>query len=162
MPSKAGIDEIDRKILTRLQSNAEVSQADLAKEVGVSATSCWRRVRALEERGAIQKQVALLGAEALDLRVSVIASVSLTEHGDENREAFESFVENHPEIVECYSMSGDRDYLMRIVVRDVEAYDRFLTHYLLHHPAVASASSSFALRQIKYTTELPLDAVPQA
>ena len=153
------IDEIDRRILARLQRDAQVSQAELAREVGVSPTSCWRRVRALEEKGAIQKHVALLGADALDLRVSVIASVSLTEHADENRENFESFVAQHPEIVECYSMSGDRDYLMRIVVRDVEAYDRFLTHYLLHHPAVASASSSFALRQIKYTTELPLDTI---
>jgi len=150
------LDEIDLRILDILQRDASVSQAELARAVALSATSCWRRVRALEETGLITARVALLDPSRVGLGVSVIASVSLTEHHDENREAFETFVAEHPEIVECYSMSGDRDYMLRVVVRDVEAYDRFLTRFLLHHPAVDSASSSFALRQIKYTTALPL------
>ncbi len=152
------LDEIDLRILDRLQRDARVSQAELARQVAVSATSCWRRVRALEEAGVIAGQVVLLAPEAVGLGVSVIASVSLTEHRDESRAAFERFVAEHPEIVECWSMTGDRDYLLRVVVSDVAAYDRFLTRHLLHHPAVDSASSSFALRQIKYTTALPLAA----
>lgn len=151
------LDEIDLRILTLLQQDARVSQAELARQVAVSATSCWRRVRALEEAGVITSQVVLLDPQAVGLGVSVLASVSLNEHGDEKREAFERFVAEHPEIVECWSMTGDRDYLLRVVVRDVEAYERFLTRHLLHHPAVGSASSSFALRQVKYTTALPLE-----
>ena len=150
------LDEIDRRILGHLQGDARISHAELARQVALSPTSCWRRVRALEEAGVITGQVALLDPAAVGVGVSVIASVSLREHHDENRAAFEGFVSDHPEIVECYSMTGERDYLLRVVVRDVEAYDRFLTRYLLHHPAVGSASSSFALRQIKYTTALPI------
>lgn len=153
------LDETDLQILDALQHDASLSQAELASRVALSTTSCWRRVRALEETGLIVGRVALLDPARVGLGVSVIASVSLSEHHDENREAFETFVAEHPEIVECYSMSGDRDYMLRVVVRDVEAYDRFLTRFLLHHPAVDSASSSFALRQIKYTTALPLPGV---
>ena len=134
----ATLDETDRKILALLQEDARLTQAELAKRLAMSQTSCWRRVRQLEEAG-------------------VIARVSLTEHSDANRASFESLVASRPEVVECYSMTGDRDYMLRVVVRDVEAYDRFLTTQLLHHPAVASASSSFALKQVKYTTSLPLE-----
>lgn len=150
------LDETDLRILDQLQRDANISQADLAEAVAVSATSCWRRIRALEDAKVITKRVALLEPTAVGLGVSVIASVSLTEHHDENRARFEDFVSEHPEIVECYSMSGDRDYMLRVVVRDVAAYDRFLNRYLLHHPSVDSATSNFALRQIKYTTALPL------
>ncbi len=150
------IDSVDRRILALLQANARLATAEIAQRVALSATSCWRRIKQLQESGVIQRQVTLVDPEAVDLSVSVIASVSLTEHGDENRAAFEALVEQRPEIVECWSMTGDRDYLLRVVVRDVAAYDRFLTRHLLHHPAVGSASSSFALRAVKYTTALPL------
>ena len=152
------IDEMDRKILALLQRDARLSNAEIAQRVAASATSCWRRIRQLQEAGVIQRQVTLVDPAAVDLGVSVIASVSLVEHHDESRAAFEAFVDSRPEVVECYSMTGDRDYMLRVVVRDVAAYDEFLTRHLLHHPAVDSASSSFALRQIKYTTALPLEA----
>ncbi len=151
------LDETDRRILALLQEDARLTQAELAKRLAMSQTSCWRRVRQLEESGVIARRVALVDPRAVDLTVSVIASVSLTEHSDANRASFELLVASRPEVVECYSMTGDRDYMLRVVVRDVEAYDRFLTTQLLHHPAVASASSSFALKQVKYTTALPLE-----
>ena len=152
----AVLDETDRKILVLLQEDGPLTQAELAKRVALSQTSCWRRVRQLEDSGVIARRVVLVDPRAVDLTVSVIASVSLTEHSDENRASFEALVAARPEVVECYSMTGDRDYMLRVVVRDVEAYDHFLTTHLLHHPAVASASSSFALKQVKYTTALPL------
>ena len=150
------IDSTDRRILALLQEDASLTQADLAREVALSQTSCWRRIRALEDGGVIRKQVALVDAHAVGLAVNVVANVSLREHTDENRSAFESFVRGCPEVVECFSMTGERDYLLRIVVESVEAYEHFLTTRLLHHSSVSSASSSFALKQIKYTTALPL------
>lgn len=150
------IDDTDRRILAILQEDARLTQGELARRVALSQTSCWRRVRQLEEAGVIARRVVLVDPRAVDLGVNVMASITLTRHSDENRAAFEALVNSRPEVVECYSMTGDRDYMLRAVVRDVAAYDRFLTAHLLHHPAVASASSSFALRQIKYTTALPL------
>ncbi len=156
----ARLDETDLEILKLLQEDARLTQAELAKRLALSQTSSWRRVRQLEDSGVIARRVALVNPQAVDLTVSVIASVSLTEHSDEARASFETLVAGRPEVVECYSMTGDRDYMLRVVVKDVEAYDRFLTTHLLHHPVVASASSSFALRQIKYTTALPLGQTP--
>ena len=154
----AMLDETDLRILALVQEDARLTQAELAKRLALSQTSCWRRVRQLEENGVIARRVALVDPRAVGLTVSVIASVSLAEHSDESRSSFETLVAARPEIVECYSMTGDRDYMLRVVVRDVEAYDHFLTTHLLHHPAVASASSSFALKQITYTTALPLES----
>ncbi len=154
----AMLDETDLRILALVQEDARLTQAELGKRLALSQTSCWRRVRQLEENGVISRRVALVDPRAVGLTVSVIASVSLAEHSDESRASFETLVAARPEIVECYSMTGDRDYMLRVVVRDVEAYDHFLTTHLLHHPAVASASSSFALKQIKYTTALPLES----
>ncbi len=150
------MDETDQKILALLQRDARLSNADIALRVAASQTSCWRRIRQLQDTGVIRGQVVLVDPAAVDLGVNVIASVGLVEHHDESRSAFEEFVDSRPEIVECYSMTGDWDYMLRVVVRDVAAYDEFLSRRLLHHPAVGSASSSFALRQIKYTTALPL------
>ena len=152
------LDETDYRILALLLEDARLTQAELAKRLALSQTSCWRRVRQLEENGVIARRVALVDPRAVGLTVSVIASVSLAEHSDESRASFETLVAGRPEVVECYSMTGDRDYMLRVVVKDVEAYDHFLTMHLLHHPAVASASSSFALKQIKYTTALPLES----
>ena len=155
--SASQIDLIDRRILALLQEDASLTQAELARRVAVSQTSCWRRIRALEDAGVIRKQVALLHPRAVGLAVNVVANVSLREHSDESRAAFEELLRSRPEIVECYSMTGDRDYMLRVVVESVEAYEHFLTTHLLHHPSVSSASSSFALKQIKYTTALPLE-----
>lgn len=152
------IDAIDRRILALLQEDATLTQAELARRAALSQTSCWRRLQKLQEAGVIAGQVVLVDPHAVGLGVNVVANVSLREHTDGNREAFEEFLRTRPEVVEAYSMTGERDYLLRVVVEDVEAYEHFLTTYLLHHPAVSSASSSFALKQIKFTTALPLDA----
>jgi len=154
----ADLDDADLRLLELLQLDASLSQAQLAERAGMSTTSCWRRIQRLEASGVIRRRVALLDPAALGLGVHVVVQVSLTEHSPRTARAFEALVAKCPEVVECYSMSGERDYMLRVIVRDIAAYDDFLTRTLLHHPVVASASSSFALRQIKYETALPIGA----
>ena len=150
------MDKMDRKILDLVQRDATLSHQEISEKVGSSPTSCWRRIKSLEERGIILRRVALLDPIEMDLKVSVMCSVTLKEHGEKARDALESFVLSRPEVMECYSMSGETDYMLRIVVPDVAAYEHFLMAHVLDHPFVASASSSFALRQVKYTTSLPV------
>ena len=150
------LDETDREILRRIQKDAGVTHASLAEAVGTSAPSCWRRLRRLEQDGVLGAQVRLVNPRAIGLAVNVICNVRLSGHSEGNRRAFEQFVAAHPEVLECYSMSGEWDYLLRVAVRDVAAYERFLMRSLLQQPAVANASSHFALEQVKYTTALPV------
>jgi Lrp/AsnC family transcriptional regulator len=149
-------DAIDRKILRELQNNALLTNAELAELVASSAASCWRRVRSLEAAGVLGPAVRLLDPAALDRTVNVLCNIRVRSHVRESRSAFEDFVRQRPEIMECYSMSGEWDYLLRIVVADVADYERFLMRTLLDHPSVDGASSHFALSQTKYTTALPL------
>jgi Lrp/AsnC family transcriptional regulator len=132
------LDPVDRRIVRELQRDASLSHAALAERVGASAASVWRRVRALETAGVLGRTVRLADAEAL------------------GRAEFEEFIQSREEIVECYAMSGEWDYLLRIAVKDVADYDRFIMRGVLAHPSVASAASNFALRQVKYTTEIPV------
>ncbi|MCX7057793.1 MAG: Lrp/AsnC family transcriptional regulator [Pseudomonadota bacterium] len=150
------IDEIDRRLLRALQNDAGLSQAALAEEVGVSSASCWRRIQALEAKGVLRKNVRLLDARRVGRGVNVLCHVRMNSHSPESRGAFEHFVADRPEVMECYSMSGEWDYLLRVVVADVADYERFLMRDLLAHPRVATASSHFALGQVKYTTALPI------
>jgi DNA-binding Lrp family transcriptional regulator len=150
------IDEIDRRILRSLQSDAGLSQAALADQVGLSPASCWRRIQVLEAKGVLRKSVRLLDAQRVGRGVNVLCHVRMNSHSPESRGAFERFVADRPEVMECYSMSGEWDYLLRVVVADVADYERFLMRDLLAHPRVATASSHFALCQVKYTTALPL------
>lgn len=145
----------DRKLLTALQENINLSQIDLAERAGLSRTSVWRRVRELEEQGVIESRVALLNPKSLGLQIHVLLSVSMVQHSDRVRQAFETHVEQLPEVMECFSVSGDRDYVLQIISRDMESYNEFLNTKILHHDSVRSASSSFALRRVKYTTALP-------
>jgi len=145
----------DRKLLAALQENVNISQIDLAERSGLSRTSVWRRVRELEDAGVIEGRVALLNPKALGLQIHVLLSVSMVEHSDKVRNAFERHVEGLPEVMNCFSVSGDRDYVLEIISRDMESYNHFLNTKILHHSSVRSASSSFALRRVKYTTELP-------
>jgi Lrp/AsnC family transcriptional regulator len=147
------LDAIDRKIVSILQRRGDISHADLAEQVGASTASCWRRIKALEGAGVLTGTVRLADAGKLGLGVNVMCSLRIRQ---EARAAFESFVAGRGEIVECFSMSGEWDYLLRVVVGDVEAYNRFLMQVLLGHPAVAQASSHFALATTKYTTALPV------
>ncbi len=155
MPELA-LDQIDRRILAALQENARISNVDLAGKAGISASPCWRRVRDLEESGVIARYVTLVEPTALGLQVSVFVQVTLEKQGEAALEVFESAVLARPEVMECYLMTGDADYHLRIVVADLQAYERFLMDHLTRVPGIANIRSSFALKQVKYTTALPL------
>ena len=124
----------------------------------MSRTSCWRRIRDFEDTGLIQRQVALLDPKLAGFNIQVLLLVAMTEHTDANRDSFERHVSLLREVTECFSVSGDRDYVLHVVVRDMDSYNDFLNGQILRHPAVRSASSTFVLRRIKYTTELPIEA----
>ena len=145
----------DLKLLGALQEDVTLSQIELAEHSGLSRTSIWRRVRELEEGCVIENRVALLNPKSLGLQIHVLLSVSMVEHSDSIRQSFETHVEQLPEVMECFSISGDRDYLLQIISSDMESYNEFLNAKILHHSSVHSASSSFALRRVKYTTTLP-------
>lgn len=149
-------DDIDRKILDALQAHGRLSNLELAEQVGLSAAPCLRRVRALEHAGVILRYVALLDARTVNLAVTVFVQVRLGRPSERELEAFESAVRSRPEVLECYLMSGEADYLLRIVVPDVAAYERFLKDSLTRIENVASIRSTFALRQAKYSTALPI------
>jgi Lrp/AsnC family transcriptional regulator len=153
------LDSFDIKILRELQQNAEISMQDLGEKVGLSHTPCWRRVKRLESDGVIRKRVTLLDARALHLSVNVFVHVTLKNHQENGLTLFEEAVQDIAEIVECYTVSGDRDFLLRVVVADVDAYEHLLKHILINLPGVDNLSSTFALRQVKYTTEYPLGAM---
>lgn len=146
----------DRKLLQALQQDTTLSQIELAERSGLSRTSVWRRIRELEEAGLIEGKVALLNSRQLGFQIHVLLSVSMNKHSVRTRKEFEQHVQTLPEVTECFSVSGDRDYLLHIVARDMECYNDFLNTMILDHPSVHSASSSFALRRVKYTTALPL------
>ena len=150
------IDEIDRRIVRELQRDASLSQAVLAERVGASVASVWRRVRYLEKEGVLGPTVRLANAQRLGRSVNVLCQVRMRRQTVEARADFEQFIQSRDEIVECYAMSGEWDYLLRIAVRDVDDYDRFSRQGVLAHPSVANAASNFALRQVKYTTEIPV------
>jgi DNA-binding Lrp family transcriptional regulator len=150
------LDEIDRRILVELQRDGRLTNQDLAGRIGVSASPCWRRVRALEEAGVIKGYAALVDPAALGLNVSVFTQVSLERQEKKALQVFETAVGEWPEIMECYLMTGDADYLLRVVVPDLAAYERFLMARLTRIRGIASIKSSFALRSVKYRTDLPI------
>lgn len=150
------LDPIDRKILVALQADATLSHAALAERVGSSGASVWRRIRAMEGAGILLQSVRLIDPAMVGFGVNVLCNVRMRSHTRDVRGSFEEFVRSRPEILECYSMSGDWDYLLRIVAADVADYEHFLMRSLLEHPAVGGASSHFALSQTKYTTAVPI------
>jgi Lrp/AsnC family transcriptional regulator len=150
------LDATDQAILSLLQEDASLSHAEVGERAGVSAASAWRRIKRLEEDGVLRRRVALVDAGRAGLTVQVVVTVTLRSHGDGQREAFETWARNHPEVMSCYALTGDKDYVLHVVVKDMAAYDHFLTGDLLHREYVASASSSIVLREIKYTTALPI------
>ncbi len=153
----ADLDEIDRRILGQLQENARISNVELAAAVGLSPSPCLRRVRDLEAEGVIRGHVTLLDPIRLGLGVSVFVQVRLERQVEEALETFEAAVSSRPEVVECYLMTGDADYLLRVVVPDLPAYERLMIDHLTRIPGVSNIRSSFSLKQVKYRTQLPLD-----
>jgi Lrp/AsnC family leucine-responsive transcriptional regulator len=150
------LDAIDRKILARLQDDARIPNVELSDAVGLSPAPCLRRVRTLEEKGVIRKHVTLLDPSAVGLPVSIFVNVSLERQIEKALQRFESAVLTRPEVMECYLMTGDADYLLRVVCADLSAYERFLLDHLTQIPGVSSIRSSFALKQVKYSTALPV------
>ena len=146
----------DRRLLAELQRDATRNQSELAELVGMSRTSCWRRIRDFEEAGLIERQVVLLNPKMAGFMLEVLVLVAMSEHTEQTRESFERHVSILPEVMECFSVSGERDYLLQVVARDMDSYNDFLNAQILRHPAVQSASSTFVLRRVKYSTELPL------
>ncbi|MBC3767788.1 Lrp/AsnC family transcriptional regulator [Neptunicella marina] len=150
------LDKFDKQILRTLQQNATISMAELSVHVGLSHTPCWRRVKRLESEGIILRKVTLLSNKKLNLGVSVFIYVSLKNHDEGALNKFESAVQDIDEIVECHTTSGDKDYLLKVVVESIEEYEHLLKSKLTHLPNVDHLSSTFALKQVKYTTELPI------
>ena len=146
----------DRRLLNELQRDATRKQSELAELVGMSRTSCWRRIREFEDAGLIERQVALVNPKIAGFNIQVLLLVAMTEHTDDNRQSFERHVSLLPEVTECFSVSGDRDYVLHVLVKDMDSYNEFLNAQILKHAAVRSASSTFVLRRVKYSTMLPL------
>ena len=155
------MDQIDRQILMQLQHNAAQPVADIARKVGLSVTPCWRRIQRLEETGIIRKRVALLDSKAIGVGMSVFVAVRTDQHNADWLKNFAALVADMPEVVEFYRMSGEVDYLLRVVVPDMAAYDSFYRK-LISHVQLTDVSSSFAMEEIKYTTALPLPEADDA
>ena len=150
------MDRLDRKILRLLQEDSTLAVADIAKKVGLSTTPCWRRIQKMEEDGVIRRQVAVLDPVKVNAKVNVFVSIRTNSHSIEWLKRFSEVVQEFPEVVEFYRMSGDVDYLLRVVVPDIAAYDAFYKK-MIAKIEIRDVSSVFAMEQIKYTTELPLD-----
>jgi Lrp/AsnC family transcriptional regulator len=150
------LDKIDRKILTLLQKDATMPVAEIGRKVGLSTTPCWRRIQKMEEDGVIRRRVAVLDPVKVNAGVTVFVAVKTSEHNEAWLRKFAAVVEDFSEVVEFYRMSGEVDYLLRVVVPDIAAYDTFYKK-LIGKIALNDVSSSFAMEQIKYTTALPLD-----
>ncbi|VXB83231.1 Bkd operon transcriptional regulator BkdR [Pseudomonas sp. 8O] len=150
------LDRTDIGILNRLQENARITNAELARAVNLSSTPCFNRVKAMEELGLIRQQVTLLAPELLGLHVNVFIHVSLEKQVVDALARFESAIAERPEVMECYLMTGDADYLLRVLVPDIQSLERFILNHLTKIPGVANIRSSFALKQVRYKTALPL------
>lgn len=152
---KISLDRIDLKILDRLQSDATIAVSELADHVGLSSTPCWKRIKRLENAGYIKRRVAILDRELLGLGVTVMVAIRTAQHSEEWLRAFADGVARIPEVVEFYRMSGEIDYLLKIVARDIADYDR-IYRKLIKAADLHDVSSSFAMQEIKSTTALPL------
>ncbi len=152
------IDPTDRHILTLLQRDASLSVAEIADQVALSKTACWRRIHALENAGVIRKRVALLDASKLNLPLTVYISVRTSQHNESWAENFQRVLADIPEVLEVCRMSGDLDYLIKAVVSDMPDYDRLYKKLIKAN--LSDVSSSFVMEQMKSTTELPLDHLP--
>ncbi|NIF30326.1 Lrp/AsnC family transcriptional regulator [Pantoea sp. Tr-811] len=156
MENSIQLDDLNRRILRALQRDASLTATELANVVASSPASCWRRVRSLEDGGVLQGAVRLVNRQALNQDIDVMCSLRLKSHSEADAKVFEQFVADQDNILECYTVSGEWDYLLRIVAADIRGYEHFLMRTLLRHPAVASANSQFALSRVKYTTAVPV------
>lgn len=149
---------IDIKILALLQQDASLTAAEIAEQVNLSVSPCWRRINRLEKEGVIEKKVALLNAEKLGMGLVIFARISLSQNDEASLHTFEERVRQFPEVVECYTVTGTADYFLKIITRDIKRYDQFLRRHLLQIPQVRDVNSNVAVTQVKYTTGLPLES----
>ncbi|RDL45583.1 Lrp/AsnC family transcriptional regulator [Marinomonas piezotolerans] len=154
------LDKFDISILAALQNNGRLSNRELADKIGLSNAPCWRRLKRLEDERYISGYKAELDGKKINLNVMAFAQVSMDNHHPETLEPFLTIVSNCPEIQECHSVSGDCDYLLKVVTRDLDSYDELLSHKLLQAKGVRSVSTMFSMRQPKITREFPLTELP--
>jgi Lrp/AsnC family transcriptional regulator len=147
----------DIEILKLLQKDASLSTAAIAERINISQSPCWRRINRLEQEGVIKHKVAVLDRAALGMDVVVFATINLTGTGRQNLEAFEREIVRHPEVVECYTMTGIWDYMLKIVTKDIRHYETFVRNTLTESPAIRELHSHMAVTEIKNSTEMPLD-----
>ena len=150
------LDGKDRALLREIQGDATLSLQSLAERLAMSQSTVWRKLQDFDAAGVVTGRVALVAPAAVDLKVCVIANITLTNHSEEATATFQRLVDERPEIMECHAISGAYDYMLKVRVRDVEAYEAFLSRWLLPNPFVASVSSGFTLRELKHSTALPL------
>jgi DNA-binding Lrp family transcriptional regulator len=150
------LDNFDRSILTALQKDGRISNVDLAERVNLSESACLRRVRRLEDKGFIERYAALLDQRQAGLSGNVFVHIALHREEQSELAAFEAAVQNLPEVMECYLMTGEFDYLLRVVVSDMADFERVHNESLTRLPGVARVNSSVAIRTVRKTTELPL------
>lgn len=151
------LSDIDKKILFVLQEDSDLTNNELADQVGLSTAPCWRRVKRLEDMGLIIKRVALLDPKMLGLNIVVFASVKLSSHTEESLDHFEKSIRIYSEVTECYTISGSMDYMLRIITTDMQAYEKFLRQKLLKMDMVNEVHSRFAVTNVKYSTAVPLE-----
>jgi len=150
------LDQIDFKILRELQGNGRLSNHDLAKRVGLSPSPCWRRVKKLEDEGIIDHYAAILDPEKTGFNLLAYAQVMLEKHQMDQLDEFDQMIRERDEVLEYYSMSGDCDFLLKVITKNIKEYEEFQTQFLMRLPVVRSVSTSFVLKQNKHTTRLPL------
>jgi Lrp/AsnC family transcriptional regulator, cysteine-sensing transcriptional activator len=151
------LQKTDIDILRLLQSDASISSGAIAEKLNMSQSPCWRRINKIEQEGYIRKRVALLDRKALGMEVVVFATVSLTANGRQSLEEFEKEILQYPEVMECYTMAGIWDYMLKIVTRDISHYEAFVRNTLTHSPHIRELHSHMAVTEIKNSTELPLE-----
>jgi len=147
----------DIEILKLLQKDASMSTAAIAERINISQSPCWRRINRLEQEGVIKDRVALLDRDTLGMDVVVFATINLTGTGRQNLEAFEKEIVRHPEVMECYTMTGIWDYMLKIVTKDIRHYETFVRNTLTESPEIRELHSHMAVTEIKNSTEMPLD-----
>jgi Lrp/AsnC family transcriptional regulator, cysteine-sensing transcriptional activator len=150
------MDDIDHKILRVLQEAPDISMENLGEKIGLSHTPCWRRIKRMETAGIIRQHTVIIDREALGFEVVVFAFIRLARHDEETLNGFETAVKGCREIVDCYSITGDYDYSLKILASNVKGYERLVKDVILHLPGVGSISSSFALSEVKHTSALPI------
>ena len=154
------MDAIDIKLLELLQRNAELTIQELSKEVHLSTTPCWKRINQLKNNGYINKTVSLVDRKRVGVKVTAMVSIKVNNHNQERISIFAKTIQDIPEVIECYRMSGETDYLLKVVVSDIESYDIFYKN-LIEKVQFLKVTSNFAIEEIKSTTEIPLTKLEQ-